>query len=111
MRRDRRESSTPVSPLEVEVGGVDDEDCEAIECGEEKESEEAKTPEVLRDPGAPTPKEVEQHNVTHLPFRSWCPHCVSGKAQDRSHKKRETQWSCRCEDDSVGEEKRTETKQ
>merc|ERR1712240_2189 len=36
-------------------------------------------------------KEVEQHNVTHLPFRSWCPHCVSGKAQDRNHKKRENQ--------------------
>ena len=27
--------------------------------------------------------------MTHLPFRSWCPHCVSGKAPDRSHKKRE----------------------
>ena len=91
MRRDQRESSTPVSPWEIEVGGLGDEDHEQIECGEEKESEEAKSPEVLRDPGAPTPKEVEQHNVTHLPFRSWCPHCVSGKAQDRQHKKRENQ--------------------
>ena len=72
MRRERRceHSSIPVRPLEVEVGGMDDEDCEQIECGDEKESEEAKAPEVLRDPGAPTPKEVEQHNVTHLPFRS-----------------------------------------
>ena len=85
MRRDRRESSTPVSPWEVEVGGVDDEDCETIECGEEKESEEAKTPEVLRDPGAPTQKEIEEHNVTHLPFRSWCQHCVRGRGSNTPH--------------------------
>ena len=49
---------------------MEDEDLEQLECGEEKESDEAKPPEVLRDPGAPTPKEVEHHNVTHLPFRS-----------------------------------------
>ena len=52
---------------------------------------EAKPPEVLRDPGAPTPSEIEEHNVTHLPFRSWCPHCVAGKDQDLPHKKREHQ--------------------
>ena len=74
----------------MEVGGVEDEDFEQIEC-EEKESEEARELEVLRDPGAPTPKEVEDHNVTHLPFRSWCPRCVSGKAQDRPHKRSENQ--------------------
>ena len=83
-------SSKPVRPCELEVGGFEDEDFVEIECGE-KESDEAKTPEVLRDPGAPTPKEVDQHNATHLPFRSWCPHCLSGKAQDQHHKKREEQ--------------------
>jgi hypothetical protein len=35
--------------------------------------EEAREPKVLRDPGAPTEAEVERHNVTHQPFRSWCP--------------------------------------
>ena len=59
----------PVRPCELEVGEVDDEDFEEIEC-EEKESDEARKPEVLRDPGAPTPKEIEEHNATHLPFRS-----------------------------------------
>ena len=78
----------PVRPSELEVGGFEDEDFEQIEC-EEKESDEARAPEVLRDPGAPTPKEVEEHNVTHLPFRAWCPHCVAGKAQDRPHMKSE----------------------
>ena len=74
----------------MEVGDVEEEDFEEIEC-EEKESEEARAPEVLRDPGAPTPKEIEEHNVTHMPFRSWCPHCVAGKAQERPHRKQERQ--------------------
>ena len=64
---------------------MEDEEVEEIECDEEKESEEAKPPEVLRDPGAPTPKEVEQHNVTHLPFRSWCRHCVRGRAESHPY--------------------------
>ena len=75
----------PVRPLECEVGEVDNEDFEEIEC-EESVSEEALPPEVLRDPGAPTKRELEEHNITHLPFRSWCQHCVAGKAQDRPHK-------------------------
>ena len=87
MRRDTQceVPSTPVRPLEVEVGDVENEDFEEIIC-EEKESEEARPPEVLRDPGAPTKKEMEEHYTTHLPFRSWCPHCVAGKAQDRPHR-------------------------
>ena len=24
-------------------------------------------------------KEVADHNLTHLPYRNWCPHCVTGK--------------------------------
>ena len=66
---------------------MENEDFEEIML-EEPESEEARPPEVLRDPGAPTVKEIEEHNATHLPFRSWCPHCVTGKAQDRPHRMR-----------------------
>lgn len=32
--------------------------------------------------------EVERHKVIHVPFRSWCPACVSGKARGRLHKRR-----------------------
>ena len=31
MRRDQRESSTPVSPVELEVGGMEDEDLGLVE--------------------------------------------------------------------------------
>ena len=83
---ERREVPTiPVRPLYCEVGEMDNEDFDEISC-EEKPCEEARPPEVLRDPGAPTQKELEDHSITHLPFRSWCPHCVSGKAQDRPHR-------------------------
>ena len=50
---------------------------------------EAREPRTRRDPGAPTEAEIEQHNVTHLPFRAWCPSCVEGKARDRPHRKQE----------------------
>ena len=89
MRRDTQFEvpSKPVRPVELEVGDVEGEDFEEIKC-EEVESDEARAPEVLRDPGAPTQKELDEHNTTHLPFRSWCPHCVAGKAQDRPHRMR-----------------------
>ena len=33
--------------------------------------------EIARDPGDPTPGDREHHNATHIPYRSWCPVCVS----------------------------------
>eukprot|EP00959_Pyramimonas_sp_CCMP1952_P425385 8910739-Pyramimonas_sp.AAC.1 len=36
----------------------------------------------------PSKGEVEAHNTTHLPYRSWCPHCVRGKARRRNHRRR-----------------------
>jgi hypothetical protein len=36
----------------------------------------------------PRKKEVEEHNLDHAVFRSWCPHCVKGRAEAYGHKKR-----------------------
>ena len=33
----------------------------------------------------PTAKEVADHERTHMPFRSWCKHCVRGQAQSTPH--------------------------
>ena len=41
--------------------------------------EEARRPEKVRDPSAPTRAQWEEHQATHLPFRAWCPHCVAGR--------------------------------
>ena len=43
---------------------------------------EAKT-NVMRNPGSPTQEELDRHYVTHMPFRSWCPVCVQGKARGK----------------------------
>ena len=67
--------------------GMEGEEFQDIEFEVEDESGEAREPRMLRDPGAPTEAEVEQHNVTHLPFRAWCPACVEGKTCDWKHRK------------------------
>ena len=36
----------------------------------------------------PSKKEVEEHMITHIPFRDWCPHCVRGKSKSVPHRKR-----------------------
>ena len=30
----------------------------------------------LRQPQQPTPQQIAEHNLTHLPYRNWCPICV-----------------------------------
>ena len=34
---------------------------------------------------APSQQEIESHNVNHLPFTSWCKHCVRGKSKSSPH--------------------------
>ena len=42
-------------------------------------------PRMLPDPGAPSRQEVLEHELTHLPFRTWCPHCVAARAKSMKH--------------------------
>ena len=50
------------------------------------EPEEARPAWVIRDPGEPTAKEIEQHRMTgHIPFRIWCPYCLAAQAKERAH--------------------------
>ena len=35
----------------------------------------------------PTQAEVDEHNMTHLPYRSWCTHCVLGRGEAHPHHK------------------------
>ena len=39
--------------------------------------EQAQVPQRLRCPGTPTASQLEINNLTHLPYRAWCPHCVA----------------------------------
>ena len=57
---------------------------EAEEISEDVGAEDAARPTQFRSPGNPTKAEIEDHDVTHLPYRSWCSHCVRGKVCRRS---------------------------
>jgi hypothetical protein len=42
-------------------------------------------------PTGPTENEILEHNLTHLPFRSWCPLRVQSKSK-QSHSKPTSLW-------------------
>ena len=47
----------------------------------------ARVPKGLKVPGEPSSSERKQHELTHLPFRDWCPHCVKAKGRHGPAKK------------------------
>ena len=46
---------------------------------------------VRRAPEEPTKKEREEHEATHIPYRSWCRHCVRGRAVNRPHRREQAE--------------------
>ena len=69
----------------TEDGGSDDELTDVEDVFIEEEAEELKR--ICREM-RPSKEEVDAHNRTHLPYRSWCPHCVRGKARRRNHRRK-----------------------
>ena len=67
--------------------GVIDKDKFEAEDGVEEEIEEHGRREVAKmmDPRLPSKAEVDAHNLTHLPYRSWCTHCVRGRGKESAH--------------------------
>ena len=70
---------------EVECG-----ECEANGSEDEETSgaDEVRVHRLPHNPGRPTKKDIGEHNVTHSPFRSWCRHCVAGRAVSSPHRSR-----------------------
>ena len=50
------------------------------------DEENSKGPIILRGPYTPSADEVATHNLTHLPFRSWCPHCAATRKSNLPHR-------------------------
>ena len=44
-----------------------------------------RNPRKLLDPKLPSRQEVEEHCLTHLPYRNWCTFCVQGKGKATPH--------------------------
>ena len=48
---------------------------------EEDEQQSARKAKAIMQPVQPTPQEIQQHNLTHMPYRSWCPVCKQSRGR------------------------------
>ena len=63
------------------------EQCRKTEEDEEEEDEGEngiRKPKKRKDPKEPTEAERQEHEMTHIPFRSWCRHCVRGRGKEEA---------------------------
>ena len=68
-----------------QVEGIDVEE-EVV--AEEVTSHEKSRVKALPPPELPAEHIIREHEVTHVPFRSWCRHCVRGRAPEDGHFRR-----------------------
>ena len=61
---------------------------DATQEEEREEGEEVQIPKTVKPPIKPTKEEVNEHMISHLPFRTWCAHCVKGKSKSKAHRRR-----------------------
>ena len=52
---------------------------------DDEDAEQARPANQGRTPYSPTAAERAAHEATHLPFRSWCRHCVEGRRDSPGH--------------------------
>ena len=64
----------------VDVDGNDN-----LQCMHPNDSDESVKPKMISSPSPPSRQEVLEHNITHLPFRCRCRHCVMGNAKADGH--------------------------
>ena len=105
---DRGECNIPIRPMfgidEEGQEGVEHEDDDDLFEKEEEPEMRDEEPEVQKEdpeiaeeargvwsrvrPKGPTKEVRRKHNLTHFPFRSWCPACVAGRGRDHRHLRR-----------------------
>ena len=74
-------SQSPISPVQTQAEVIEDADSQG------EIEEEGVEPMVKRMEQRPSQEDVDQHMLTHIPYRSWCDHCVRGRAVNDHHKK------------------------
>ena len=69
-------------------------------CGDIQDDDQEREREVvaqgerarpLPQPRLPSRQEVQEHELTHIPYRSWCVHCVRGAGRSDAHRRRARQ--------------------
>ena len=70
-------------PETQQTTGEDAEQVQDEEPFEEKEFQSVG--KVKPVPRSPSAEEARLHRATHVPFRSWCIHCIKGQSQASLH--------------------------
>ena len=76
------DASIPVDPNEVSHGVMPD----LIDSDDD--GEVIQPPAALPEPRMPSKSEMMAHRITHLPYRSWCQHCVQTRRQNSQHRRK-----------------------
>ena len=58
-----------------------------FETDGKEEQQQGTKAKAAQAPKQPTPQEILEHTVTHLPYRSWCPICVQARGRQNNHPK------------------------
>ena len=70
------------------LGHHGDPDDEEVIVLEEPERPDEGGPRVVRVPRAPTQREIDAHEATHIPHAEWCEFCMAGRARNKLHRKK-----------------------
>ena len=83
-----------------EVLGGDQEEKEEVSDKQDEEppsdhEEGGRDPIPAKLPKPPSAEAQLKHQITHIPFASWCPACVAGRAQDNPHRQQDRSFPAR----------------
>lgn len=62
-------------------------DCEIAEEPHHEASEQGAKKSAIAVPRQPTEEERREHEVSHLPYRTWCQDCIRGKGLTQGHRR------------------------
>ena len=76
-----------------EQAGDEGEEIKIDDEEEEQDDEQAEAGrrrvKKVHDPKLPSKEEVKEHYVSgHMPYRSWCHHCIRGRGRERDHRRK-----------------------
>lgn len=75
------DAPVPADPSEVRHG-------DPLDLVDSDLGEVIQPPEALPELRMPSKLKMMAHRITHLPYRSWCQHCVQTRRQNSQHRRK-----------------------
>ena len=76
----------------LNLGPVVEEEMDEEDMDDKEEQSESRAVRVGQNKMmTPTVAEREEHERTHIPYRSWCRHCVAARASNPAHRRESLQ--------------------